>query len=128
MAQLAEQLAEQLTEQSLLTSEICGSNPYIGKSFSKIFAQIFQLQLRKDKNKEKEAGIATLKKYKKYLLLNTTPWLASAQVRIFDVFGKRSCFVPGAGLFYFNSTDKLFRLKRRSHPLDNGKTEKCFDS
>ena len=40
----------QLVEQLLLTPEICGSNPDVGKILSS------NCKNRKDKNKEKEAG------------------------------------------------------------------------
>ena len=45
------EVVAQLVEQSLLTPEICGSNPNI----SKVLSTNCKLN-RKDKNKEKEAG------------------------------------------------------------------------
>ena len=48
----------QLAEQSLLTPEIRGSNPNIGKNSS------VNCIISKDENKEKEAGIRPLKKRK----------------------------------------------------------------
>ena len=58
---------EQLAERSLLTSEIRGSNPNIGKVFQIYLCISVNCNSEKDKNKEKQAGIGPLKKIKRNL-------------------------------------------------------------
>ena len=115
----------QLVEHSLLTTDVCGSNPVIGKIYIEHYCELYL----KDKNKEKEAGNGPFKnqvicwKFQFTKLLITTPlWCEANSVnrlgdllpfgQLFKAFGNNYFTLTA---YIFCKVVEIFHFSSRNH-------------